>query len=404
MTCPPQLRLVDGGSGPVIGSLCTGYGGLDQGVIAALGGGRVAWVADPDSRIRALLNMRLPGVPNLGDITAIDWTQVEPVDVLTAGFPCQDISSAGCGAGIQKGNRSGLWHHVIDAVRVLRPALLVVENVAALRWRGRGLGRVLGDLAQARYDASWTSIRASEVGAPHRRERLFLLACPEQPRRRAHSAALAARALTAGHATVAHAPGQRRDPIGHQPAGPAGTRPPGQPQRRGHRPERRATAIDLRTYRTTAVAADSDRDQRQRRGEPADLAGPSGPPPCPRRTLRLPAVDRGRVAVHQHNCVIDWGPYTDAIRHWEHVLGRPAPNPTDARPGKRPGLSPAFVEWLMGLDQGWVTDSPLSRTAQLRALGNGVLPRQSAHAISGLLCELNSSSQARPRERDDEAA
>lgn len=57
----------------------------------------------------------------------------------------------------------------------------------------------------------------------------------------------------------------------------------------------------------------------------------------------------------------------------------------------------------MGLDQGWVTDSPLSRTAQLRTLGNGVLPHQSAHAIRGLLCELNSSSQARPRERDEAA-
>ena len=82
-----------------MGSLCTGYGGLDLGVLAALGGGRIAWCADPDPHIRQILDARMPGVPNLGDIRAVDWTAVEPVDVLTAGFPCQDISAAGRRAG-----------------------------------------------------------------------------------------------------------------------------------------------------------------------------------------------------------------------------------------------------------------------------------------------------------------
>lgn len=160
------------------GSLCTGYGGLDLGVATAFGGGRLLWVADPDPHVSKVLAARMPDVPNLGDITTIDWQQVEPVDVLTAGFPCQDISAAGRRAGIRKGTRSGIWHQVVAAVRHLRPTLLIVENVAALRWRQGGLDIVLGDLAEVGYDAQWTSVRASDIGAPHRRERVFLLAYP----------------------------------------------------------------------------------------------------------------------------------------------------------------------------------------------------------------------------------
>ncbi len=167
-----------GGREPVVGSLCTGYGGLDLGVLAAFGGGRLAWLADPDPAIRAVLAAGFPGVPNLGDITTVDWATVEPVDVLTAGFPCQDISSAGRGAGITEGTRSGLWYTVLDAVRCLRPALLVVENVAALRSHRGGLGTVLGGLAGIGYDANWRSLRAADIGAAHRRERVFVLAYP----------------------------------------------------------------------------------------------------------------------------------------------------------------------------------------------------------------------------------
>ena len=163
-----------------LGSLCTGYGGLDLGVRAVLGG-ELVFTADPDRHIRAVLAARFPGVPNLGDITAVDFTTLaaqHPVDVLTAGFPCQDISGIGRRAGIQEGNRSGLWFDVARAVRALRPRLLVVENVAAIRYPGRGLDVVLGELAQAGYDAWWRCLRAADVGAPHYRERLFLLARP----------------------------------------------------------------------------------------------------------------------------------------------------------------------------------------------------------------------------------
>lgn len=85
---------------------------------------------------------------------------------------------------------------------------------------------------------------------------------------------------------------------------------------------------------------------------------------------------------------VNWGVYEAAIRRWEAVLGRATPHPTQPGNHGRPVLAPAFVEWLMGLPEGWVTELPLPRTAQLRALGNGVVPAQAAHAVSLLLDDL----------------
>ena len=160
--------------GPLIGSLCTGYGGLDLAVELVLGG-RLAWYAETDRHAQSVLTHRWPDVTNLGDIRAIDWTEVAPVHVLTAGFPCQDISNAGKRAGIT-GVHSSLWTSVADAVRVLRPELVVVENVAALLRRGFDV--VHRDLAALGYDTSWTCLRASDIGVAHRRDRMFLLAAP----------------------------------------------------------------------------------------------------------------------------------------------------------------------------------------------------------------------------------
>lgn len=156
-----------------IGSLCTGYGGLDM-AVSTVFGGQLAWCADNDRHVRIILAARYPGVANLGDLTTIDWHEVAPVDIISAGFPCQDISYNGRGAGIEKGARSGIWRNIVEGIRVLRPKLVVVENVAAIR--RRGIDRVLGDLAEVGYYAVWTSLRASDVGAPHRRERVFILA------------------------------------------------------------------------------------------------------------------------------------------------------------------------------------------------------------------------------------
>jgi DNA (cytosine-5)-methyltransferase 1 len=176
--------------GPKIGSLCSGYGGLDLAVEAVLGG-RLCWYAETDRHAQTVLRQRWPGVVNLGDIRQVDWSTVEPVDVLTAGFPCQDISNAGKRVGI-RGKNSSLWDVVAEAVRALQPPVVLVENVAALR--SRGLDVVLGDLAQVGYDTRWVCVRASDVGAAHRRDRLFLLAFPaDRGRRRPADAADAVR-------------------------------------------------------------------------------------------------------------------------------------------------------------------------------------------------------------------
>ncbi|WP_163511224.1 DNA cytosine methyltransferase [Fodinicola acaciae] len=164
--------------GPRIGSLCTGAGGLDIGVQAVLGG-QLVWYADPDRYATALLARRFPDVANLGDITTVDWPHVPPVDVLTAGFPCQDTSNAGYRTGVTEGTRSGLWTSVAEAIRHLRPRRVVLENVAALR--SRGLDRLQADLAALGYDTAWTCLRASAVGAAHHRDRLFLLATRTTP-------------------------------------------------------------------------------------------------------------------------------------------------------------------------------------------------------------------------------
>ncbi len=93
---------------------------------------------------------------------------------------------------------------------------------------------------------------------------------------------------------------------------------------------------------------------------------------------------------------MDWGPYESAIRRWELILGRPAPYPTE--PGKtgKPRLSPRFVEWMMGLPEGWVTadDLGLPRSAQLQALGNGVVPQQAAAALRTLFAGMRDADEA----------
>lgn len=160
---------------PPIGSFCTGYGGLDLAVHHRYGG-RLAWVSEIDETSAAVLALRLPGVPNLGDLTVVDFTTVAPVEIVCAGFPCQDLSYAGRGEGIQEGNRSGLWHHIAQAIGVLRPRVVVLENVAAIVTRRPGLDVVLADLARLRFDAEWVCVRASNYGATHQRRRWFLLA------------------------------------------------------------------------------------------------------------------------------------------------------------------------------------------------------------------------------------
>jgi len=113
-----------------------------------------------------------------GDIKELHFREGE-FDIITGGSPCQDISNAGKRKGITA-ERSGLWFEMARLISEIRPRFVFVENVAAII--NRGLDRVLGSLSEIRYDAVWTTLRASDVGAPHRRERFFLLAYPQHAR------------------------------------------------------------------------------------------------------------------------------------------------------------------------------------------------------------------------------
>ena len=157
--------------GLTIGSLFSGIGGLDL-AVEAVTGGRVVWQCERDPYCRRVLARHWPDAPIFEDVETL--TDPPRVDVLAGGFPCQDISSAGKQAGIEHGKKSGLWREFARIVRVVRPRFIYLENVSAITLPGRGLDLVLGDLAQVGINAEWACFRASDVGAPHGRDRWFL--------------------------------------------------------------------------------------------------------------------------------------------------------------------------------------------------------------------------------------
>ena len=351
-----------------IGSLFSGYGGLDLAVEEVFDGETV-WFSELSPAPARVFAYHWPGVPNLGDITTIDWNAVEPVDVICGGFPCQDVSTVGRMAGLHPGTRSGLWARMAEAIDVLQPEWVVAENVrgllsatatrptpegedpdgrnpasatpepataiegAAVRgvesdpWHLgetatrplRAAGAVLGDLADLRYDAQWMGLPASAIGAPHPRYRIFILA----------------------HRTIPHAASVRRVPRRGEPA--AGQGP-----------------------------------ARHDRIEPSDHR------PRPPRTERVPATrGAGRPVAVDRAVLQRWGRYAEAVTRWEQITGRPAPAPAILRDASGPRPAPKFVEWLMGLQTGWVTHArhQLTTNQQLTALGNGVLPDQAVAAL-----------------------
>ena len=515
-----------------IGALFAGYGGLDRAVESVLDS-RVSWVAEFDDGPSRILAHRYPDAPNLRDVTQVDWSAVEPVDIITGGSPCQDLSHAGKRAGMKDGTRSGLWAAMCDAVETIRPSLVIWENVrgaltaegepvtdeilalerqrdhtsrslttvqrrraratrngetaharfhardavrlarrrdrevaAVRRARGglvRALGRVVGDLAELGYDAGWCGLRAADVGAPHGRWRVFVVAwrqddaaaltwrqddaaallptpvvndmgkayTPETwdewtARLKAshgngngHGASLSIEALRllktptsqlAVNGGSQH-PDKRKggghgptlaDEVEHLLPTPLATDGSGAMEDRREASGHGAALRDLPHLLPTPRATDGSKGGPNQRGSSGDLMLPSAVTLMP--TPSVADVEGGRKArsgARSDELLLNgiaagqrFGDYTPAIARWEAVLGRPAPDPTE--PTGRDGahrLSPRFVEWLMGLPSGWVTDPAIwegmkpstARNAQLKALGNGVVPQQAAAAIRHIL-------------------
>ena len=156
-----------------VGSLFSGIGGLDLGLERA--GMEIKWQVENDDYCNRVLEKHWPEVPRFGDIAELTGEELEPVDIVCGGFPCQDLSYAGKGEGLE-GQRSGLWFEMLRLIRVLRPRYVFVENVPGIL--NRGIDTVLGGLALCGYDCEWDCVSAASVGAWHRRDRIFVVAHP----------------------------------------------------------------------------------------------------------------------------------------------------------------------------------------------------------------------------------
>lgn len=306
------------GVGVKIGSLCSGYGGLDMAVEAYFDAETV-WMCDNDKYASIVIKERW-GLPNLGNLKEVDWTTVEPIDILTAGYPCQPFSNAGLRKGAN--DERHIWPNIKKIISQLRPGIVILENV-----RGHltlGFKEVLKDLTEIGYDAKWSIVRASDVGAPHRRERLFVIAQPtdsngfrgnlrgkDQKWNQGESQfELSQRSKTITNSTGKGLQRSCREGYGLEQSGSFTTNANGNEQQ-GNRPTQRLgsrfnSQSEMRLQRT--------------------------------------------------------------------------PNPLDINNK----LNATFVEYIMGLPVGWVTDLDISRSQQLKLLGNGVVPQQAYYAL-GLL-------------------
>jgi len=278
-----------------IGSLCTGYGGLDLAVEAHFQA-KTVWCAEFDKYASQVIKAHFD-MPNYGDIKTINWAELEPIDILTAGYPCQPFSHAGYRKGTDDARH--IFPYILEAISVLRPQWVILENV-----RGHlslGLKDVLQGLTEQGYDAKWEVIRASDVGAPHQRARLFIIAYTNsnartQPRRDDRGIPSQGKEILNGSDRQVNGSGNKND-------------------------------------------SDTDNQYKSHHGQVQELGR--------RFTARC-----------------------------EMPLQSP-PNALDQE-GK---LNAEFVEYMMGLPVGWITNVGLSRAQQLKILGNGVVPQQAEYAL-----------------------
>ena len=350
-----------GPGGPLrIGSLCTGYGGLELAVTAVLDA-EVAWYAEHDPHAAAVLAAQWPRLRNLGDITALDWADVPPVDLITAGWPTSPAPASALA--LRKGPAVDCGTASLTAFASYDPRTSSwktsprsARGASARSWPGwprsgmtrSGRAYALPMPAPATAATGSSSSRTSQPPAPCPR----LLPPP------------VAGACNDGESVASWVarrdrqkkPGRNGNGIGTPlaiairllPTPDTGTSPNGHGRRGGRPGNRHQSGNGLDAAARTLAA------------------GTTGAQP----------LSRAPVA---------WGEYEPAIRRRERVLGQPAPPPAEPGPGGRPRLSAAFAEWMMGIP-GRVTGLPgISRTARLRIIGNGVVPHQAAAALRLLI-------------------
>lgn len=304
-----------------VGSLCTGYGGLDLAVEAYFNA-EMVWCAENDKYASKVIEARF-NKPNLGDIKQIDWASIEPIDILTAGYPCQPFSHAGHRKG--ENDERHIWPHILKGISILRPKYIILENV-----RGHlslGFKEVLSDLTQNGYDAKWRIVRASDVGAPHQRARLFIIAYSnsEGLQRTWNKTNDFTDGLTSNTNCNACEESRRTD----------------------------------REISTESRGFQAGQDIRQARSEHGCSCKAS------RNTNNQHKPHNGQMSQlggrFASRCEMSMQNIPNAL--------------VDDK------LNAKFVEYMMGLPGGWVTDLDLSRSQQLKMLGNGVVPQQAYYAL-----------------------
>lgn len=332
-----------------VGSLFSGIGGFDLGFERA--GMRVAWQVEQDAYCRAVLARHFPDAVRFEDVREVGARELDPVDLICGGFPCQDLSSAGRGAGID-GARSGLWSEFARIVRELRPRYVVVENVPALT-RNEWLGRVLGDFAACGYDAEWDCIPASALGAPHRRDRIWLVAYPGGEGRRLQPVGFGG-GSGPPESQDDGAQGSLADSPRDAQAGPASAA--GSERERVGSGGQRSGAGEL-----------ADADERGRQGRSGDFAEANG-----RGEPEDGGGEGGDVANPSRR---QSGPVSTSVPGSGQ---RQVPREESGRGPRGPGGgggTPGEHHWSVEPDVGRVADGVPSRVDRLSALGNALIPQ-----------------------------
>ena len=319
----------------------------------------MVWCAENDKYAAALIEQRFNKL-NLGDIKQIDWDTVEPIDILTAGYPCQPFSHAGQRKGTE--DERHIWPYIIKAISTLRPKYIVLENV-----RGHlslGFSTVLADLTKIGYDARWQIVRASDIGAPHQRARLFIIAYPKGGWSRIQQSRNKKKHAKSGNynQSIANSDGQRSQiPIKGQITSKSESASIGNSKvitdaNSNAREESRRTDRELSIESRGLQSGQDKRETRCKYGCSCETNCNTDNQYQP-HNRQVPKLGR-RFATRREMSMQDIPPAL-----------------VDAK------LNSKFVEYMMGLPEGWVTDLDLSRAQQLKMLGNGVVPQQAYYAL-----------------------